>query len=170
MKKFASIFALLFIVSAGVNAQNRIADAFFNKYSDVDDALTVDLSGSFLNFLSGIFEDEDEEGFEQAISDLSRIKIVSVDRSMVSNAEVESLKRGFLNDRLEEYAVIKEGKKKNYVMAKGDKVITEVAILSFGESNFSMIYFEGKMDPKTLGELIEGDGMHIKFGDDKDDN
>lgn len=169
MKKLL-IFAFALLLSSSLYAQNRVVDGFYQRFSNDDDATTIDLSGSLLNFLSNMVSDDDGDDFKKATKGVTHIKVVSIAKERIRATEVDRLKKAFDSDRFEEYAVIQEGKKKNYVLAKGGEVIKEVVVLAFGDEKFSLIYFEGEIDPKTIGEILDGDEININFSNNDDDN
>ncbi len=97
MKKLSVLFVMMLGFVLNANAQNAVANKFYEKFSSQEGAVTIDLSGSFLSFIgSMIDDDEDEDNFAKIAQDLTRIKVVSAKHSLVAQAEINDLQKAFM--------------------------------------------------------------------------
>jgi hypothetical protein len=158
MKKVILLASLLCIVTM-LNAQTRLIDEFFDKYSEKDGYSTVIISSKLLGLFTP--KDENREG-NDVIRRLTSIRILSVEDSIL-NQKVNFYKE--LSARMDfsdydELMVVKEGQSvtKFLVKQKGDR-ISELLVIAGGPGDNTLISIKGDLDLKSLSELSKDTGM-----------
>jgi hypothetical protein len=158
MKKLILFSTALCIVTL-LNAQTKVIDEFFDKYSEKEGFTTVTISSKLLSLFAGKKEKVDGSDI---INRLTSIRILSVDDSIL-NQSVNFYKE--LGNKLdlsayEELMVVKEGSAvtKFLIRQKGD-IISELLMIAGGPGNNTIILIKGDLDMKSLSELSNETGI-----------
>lgn len=152
MKKL-TVYVLLFLFGALVNAQNRAVDQLFEKYGGKDGFTTVVISRKMFELAAKV-EAEDDDAMD-VISKLKSVRILAMDECEKPEGvnfydEVMEL----LNEEeYEELMVVKEKDQDVKILIKeADGIITELLLIVGGEDN-ALISLVGEIDLKNVHEL-----------------
>ena len=164
MKKLVLILAV--ILPMAVFAQQSPVDKLFKKYANKQGFTTVNISVKLLGFASQM--DTGDEEVSQMLSQLSGVRILTVDDSELAGAPdfyAELNNDGFFNNN--EFEVLME-------VTESDEVVRFLArdagngkfsdlILVVGGEDSALISISGIIDPANIGKITKA--VDIDLGD-----
>ncbi|MGM0620670.1 MAG: DUF4252 domain-containing protein [Bacteroidota bacterium] len=156
MKKLILILAV--ILPLAVLAQKSPVDKLFEKYANKQGFTTVNISGKLLGFASKM--DTGDEEVSDMLSQLSGVRILSVDNSELAGAPdfyAELNNDGFFDNN--EFEVLME-------VTESDEVVRFLArdagngkfsdlILVVGGDDSALISISGIIDPENIGKITK---------------
>jgi hypothetical protein len=158
MKHLLAITLLL--VSGGLFAQSKSAEAFRAKYQDDRDAKVVSVSGNLFQLLANIAneveEDEDAKALARIASEIRSMHILSVPllKSGLELAEIKKLRSDIMNEKYEEFFTARDGKENIQVLAQGSKSeVRNMLVLIQSDDEFVLMNVDGVIDVKDLAVM-----------------
>lgn len=160
MKNLIAIIALA-LLSTTAFGQSKAIAAFYKMHSGDEASVRINLSGSFLNFLSD--DDDDNDGLKKVTS----IKILTVESKKVSESKFNALTKAVRAEGYEEWIMVKEGKNEEILFLAREKgnVITDLVMLVRGDDEYVVLELTGEIDPDKFDDdmNIDIDGFeHLK--------
>ena len=162
MKKIALILLLLLPFLA--NAQQSQLNSFFEKYSGKDGYTSVYISSYMFELFKKISNKSEEKEFNDIITRLKSIKILTVDSVTNINSKIKFQKEllSILPKNIyKELMIVKDGSETVSFLFRneGDK-ISEFVMTVEGSGSPVLIFLEGDIDLKQLSKLSKT--MNIK--------
>lgn len=158
MKKISLIIIMVTISIGHVIAQETPVDQLFDKYAYKDGYTTVYIS----KYMFGLFKDKNEENsndddFDEAISGLESIRILTVEDELLNKKLnfFDEVGQQIPFNQYKKLMVVKEKNQDIKMLIKEvDGHIVEFLMLGGGEDNF-LISITGKIDLKSISKISE---------------
>ena len=157
MKKVVIFLTFLLAGVSSVYAQNGDLTKFFDKYADNDDFTKIVVTGRMFSLMADVAaDDEDAQELLSAASGIEGLKVLQSDK--VDGIKMyKDLYGKLTSSGYEELMSISEGNEQEikFVIKEKDKLITEMVMISGGESEFALIYLYGNIDLQKIVKLAK---------------
>lgn len=145
-----NLFALLICLSIGslCFAQNNCINHFVDKYSGLEDATHLNISGNLLSFMS---QNEDND----LRTTLTGLEVLSLKEPQVRADDIQALRQGIKSNNYEELIRVRDGKDLIHVFLTEKKsgIIDQLIVLVEGEESFTLLSLSGEIHYDDLKEM-----------------
>lgn len=157
MKKLTSIILFTMLFSLGAMAQTDAVSKFFEKYGADEDFTEVTVSSRMFGLFTDMeVESEEDQEILDAISKLTGLKMLVKDEASDAMALYKDLISKMPKDGFDELMSLREEDQimKFMIKEKGGK-ISELVLVSGGDTNFFVIRLLGEIDLKQVSKLSQ---------------
>ncbi|MEL7221335.1 MAG: DUF4252 domain-containing protein [Bacteroidota bacterium] len=150
MKNLFALLICLSIVSLSI-AQNSCINHFVDKYSGLEDATHLNISGNLLSFMK---DDNDLR------TTLTSLEVLSLKEPQVRATDIQTLHQGIISNNYEELIRVRDGKDLIHVFLTEKKsgVIDQLIVLVEGSESFTLLSLSGEIHYDDLKEMnFDGD-------------
>jgi hypothetical protein len=165
MKKGFLIFTTVLLITFAVSAQNNEIDALFNRFSSVEGATHIHLSGGLIDLF---FKNSDDKNMTDAAKKISHVQVLTFSgehhtdffqavTGSISKTKYTELMR--INDAGEHFVVLAD---------MDDKSVSELILVAGGDENV-LIRIRGTISLDEVNNFSGSTSMNIlgRFGFDR---
>ncbi len=153
----------MLILTPAINAGQDIIENFFQKYSGLEGATTVRISGSLLRMLAEM--DKSEQELNRIAASVSSITILHAPKILVESMGLDfysEIVPGIRTENYNEIMRVRQSGQQVLILAdETDGTINELIMIVGGEGDNTLICIKGKLDMNQLSSLagINAPGM-----------
>lgn len=157
MKNITALVLLITSLSLGAHAQSDVVSKFFDKYGDNEDFTEVSVSSRMFGLFTDMEVDsEEDQEVLDAISKLTGLKMLVKDDASDAMDLYKELMTKMPKDGFDELMSLREnGKLMKFMIKEKDGKISELVLVSGGDSDFFVIRLLGEIDLKQVSKLSQ---------------